>query len=1148
MTWLSTFYLRAFVVLLQITCILSNDDYGPLPGFKQQPIDTLIESHNQSVVCSIRGEKPLTVTWRKENLVLDSKKLKYLSVSKEGSITLYNTQRGRDEGNWRCQVSNSYGTVLSRSAKVTFPYMNEFSEHDLRITIEEGQPALLACYAPDSYPDRYIHWLKLRNRGHFPLQLDTNSHFTTSLDGDLYFSYTTRSDEGVYYCSVENSKLRRFERRTVSLKVTRKARQSNAPPKIWEFSDRIAMKDSNFVLECIAYGRPVPVMRFRNAKTGEELSGSRQIGNRLRYQFGRFGKQHEGEYLCEAENAYGEKANKTAYLKMESQPEIMEENEFHSIDRAIDSELILPCVAKSIPQASYTWLFNAAPIDDTKNKDIEIHQGTLKISKLMKYHQGFYQCIAHNQHGEDLKTIYVTVVEYAPDFKKQSSIPPATSTQALIGGTAIINCVPNGAPVPKVYWKKLNTTLDVVTFDPRVRQTSIGSLEIRDIKKSDEGIYVCVATNKLGTDEAAGELKVNGGLAITEPLSDVSFVRTGNTITLTCKYNSNENVEIKFEWKFGRRTIRRTRRYNIKSSKIKRQSILTIKNAVFKDTGLYTCKVVGTKQRSAEKTQRITVSGPPDPPTHVTATDLSGLNIKISWSLGRENGAPTTKVYIQARTSFDLDVWHTIKVSNKTEGYRFSEIVEMSPWIEFRIRVISENKHGKSKPSEETSKWIRTPTAKPMKYPTNIHGKGSGPSELTVSFDPLDEIDQNAPGIEYIVHYREKGTSYGLIQRKVPKDQHSLKLSFINDDSYYRPYEFQIQAKNKDGYGPMSPVHIAYTGERVPITVPTNLKVKLDDEMNAVALWDEVSKTRNAMRGKFQGYKFIYWKEPKENYPVIERYEVTKAESIQVRLKAHSTYYFQVLAFNNVGDGPRSIRYGAITTPEGIPTPPTNFKIIDASQGEVTLSWTEPLHKNGVIEKYLLTYISMKTNKKQQGNLRSDERTFKLKNLAPNEPYLFKLAAVTGAGISEESEISFDLSKVPSYKLEAPIVKSIGYNAIVLTWLAVAPTVDISGYKLFYRKENEAEEKALALWEQSNDIVSTVHNLDSGTTYYFQIAVVNQYGTGPKSKVTIAATKFKEGEPPRRATEAGKQSTSVKLTLSSYLVGILVLIALLVPR
>lgn len=59
----------------------------------------------------------------------------------------------------------------------------------------------------------------------------------------------------------------------------------------------------------------------------------------------------------------------------------------------------------------------------------------------------------------------------------------------------------------------------------------------------------------------------------------------------------------------------------------------------------------------------------------------------------------------------------------------------MSPWIEFRIRVVSENKYGQSKPSQETSKWIRTPTDKPHKYPANIQGTGSGPSELTVSFD-----------------------------------------------------------------------------------------------------------------------------------------------------------------------------------------------------------------------------------------------------------------------------------------------------------------------------------------------------------------------------------------------------------------------------
>lgn len=99
--------------------------------------------------------------------------------------------------------------------------------------------------------------------------------------------------------------------------------------------------------------------------------------------------------------------------------------------------------------------------------------------------------------------------EYAPDFGARS-IPPAQSTQALIGGQAVINCVPNGAPVPTVYWKKLNTTEDVISMDSRFTRNAAGSLKISNVKKSDAGLYKCVATNKLGTAERIGELKVNG--------------------------------------------------------------------------------------------------------------------------------------------------------------------------------------------------------------------------------------------------------------------------------------------------------------------------------------------------------------------------------------------------------------------------------------------------------------------------------------------------------------------------------------------------------------------------------------------------------------------------------------------------------------
>ena len=36
---------------------------------------------------------------------------------------------------------------------------------------------------------------------------------------------------------------------------TSELEQKNVPPKVWFFSDQIAMKDSSFMMECIAYGR-----------------------------------------------------------------------------------------------------------------------------------------------------------------------------------------------------------------------------------------------------------------------------------------------------------------------------------------------------------------------------------------------------------------------------------------------------------------------------------------------------------------------------------------------------------------------------------------------------------------------------------------------------------------------------------------------------------------------------------------------------------------------------------------------------------------------------------------------------------------------------------------------------------------------------
>lgn len=81
----------------------------------------------------------------------------------------------------------------------------------------------------------------------------------------------------------------------------------------------------------------------------------------------------------------------------------------NSIEKAIDSHLSIPCVAAGSPKPTYNWYFNANPIGGGTS-EMKIHNGNLTIPKLMKHHQGFYQCLAQNLHGEALKTIYVTVV------------------------------------------------------------------------------------------------------------------------------------------------------------------------------------------------------------------------------------------------------------------------------------------------------------------------------------------------------------------------------------------------------------------------------------------------------------------------------------------------------------------------------------------------------------------------------------------------------------------------------------------------------------------------------------------------------------------------------------------------------------------
>lgn len=70
------------------------------------------------------------------------------------------------------------------------------------------------------------------------------------------------------------------------------------------------------------------------------------------------------------------------------------------------------------------------------------------------------------------------------------------------GQIAIFHCLPpRGTPTPRIYWKKDDQIVRAV-FN-RVQQLANGSLIVNEVRKSDEGRFVCVAENMQGIRESS---------------------------------------------------------------------------------------------------------------------------------------------------------------------------------------------------------------------------------------------------------------------------------------------------------------------------------------------------------------------------------------------------------------------------------------------------------------------------------------------------------------------------------------------------------------------------------------------------------------------------------------------------------------------
>lgn len=196
----------------------------------------------------------------------------------------------------------------------------------------------------------------------------------------------------------------------------------------------------------------------------------------------------EGSYTCSIQTKQKPKTSHV-YLIVQVPASIYKVSEDVIVNEG--SNVTLSCLASGRPDPIITWrLLNpsAEPLDGEEFLD---------IIGIMRNQAGRYECKASNDVATpDVKYVNV-VVNYPPTIQKiQSSETP-------VGRVGMLQCDANAVPKPEFEWyrdEKRMTNTQSINIQ-MLGTTTI--LVFSNVSEEDYGNYTCVATNRLGIQNAS---------------------------------------------------------------------------------------------------------------------------------------------------------------------------------------------------------------------------------------------------------------------------------------------------------------------------------------------------------------------------------------------------------------------------------------------------------------------------------------------------------------------------------------------------------------------------------------------------------------------------------------------------------------------
>ncbi|XP_033105528.1 hemicentin-1-like isoform X2 [Anneissia japonica] len=445
-------------------------------------------TNDVTIPCVVSGSPRPQVTWWKNNRQLQIDGLKYIQTENGLRIRKVDTA---DAGVYTCYAVNDAG-VLPVDVEMTVQVPPKITGS----TVERNQPVVksnriyLECQVTDAYPPAVISWYKNN-------QLLTGDEPNIQVIGNgraLQIFSSTEDDTGNYFCMATNVAGNATKHWNIEIQV---------PPTITDNQrvDLTVVIESGIVLPCEIQGYPQPYVKWY--KDGKEIFGN-NINHNVQesgsFEIKQATDKDSGTYVCVAYNTAGN-ATKTIHLITHVPPRFGDIPVEEAIVVSPGDPVLLPCEAVGNPRPTFQWRKEGTVLPDQSAAYIILSSGSMYVNSTRESDKGTYTCFVSNIAGTIQKDIHLFVQE-RPNIDISGELNVEYSPPE--GKDMNLRCPATGTPVPDFYWFKDGQPVS----GPRFNIKRDGTLQIKDVVRTDSGSYQCLATNVAGNTTLMLDLTV----------------------------------------------------------------------------------------------------------------------------------------------------------------------------------------------------------------------------------------------------------------------------------------------------------------------------------------------------------------------------------------------------------------------------------------------------------------------------------------------------------------------------------------------------------------------------------------------------------------------------------------------------------------